>query len=105
ESITVFLQQLGRGLRISDNKECLTVLDFVGQAHKEYSYENKFRALVGRTKHSIRHYVENGFFQLPKGCFLQLEKQAKDYVLRNIKSTKNSKQNLIAKLKYFEEDS
>nr|WP_249308706.1 DEAD/DEAH box helicase [Lederbergia citrea] len=105
ESITVFLQQLGRGLRLAEDKECLTVLDFVGQAHKEYSYEKKFRSLVGRTKHSIRHYVENGFYHLPKGCFFQLEKQAKEYVLRNIKSTKNSKQNLIAKLKYFEEDS
>jgi superfamily II DNA or RNA helicase/HKD family nuclease len=28
ESATVFLQQLGRGLRLSDEKACLTVLDF-----------------------------------------------------------------------------
>lgn len=32
ESLTVFLQQLGRGLRLAENKECLTVLDFIGQA-------------------------------------------------------------------------
>ena len=31
ESATVFLQQLGRGLRLADDKECLTVLDFIGQ--------------------------------------------------------------------------
>lgn len=30
ESMTVFLQQLGRGLRLSDGKEYLTVLDFIG---------------------------------------------------------------------------
>ena len=30
ESLTVFLQQLGRGLRLSEGKECLTVLDYVG---------------------------------------------------------------------------
>ena len=30
ESLTVFLQQLGRGLRLSEDKECLTVLDFIG---------------------------------------------------------------------------
>lgn len=103
ESLTVFLQQLGRGLRMAEGKECLTVLDFVGQAHKEYSfYEEKFRALIGRTKHPIKHYVENGFFHLPKGCFLQLEKQAKEYVLRSIRSTQNTKQNLITKMKYFE---
>ena len=30
ESATVFLQQLGRGLRLADDKPCLTVLDFIG---------------------------------------------------------------------------
>lgn len=34
ESATVFLQQLGRGLRLSPGKDCLTVLDFIGQANK-----------------------------------------------------------------------
>ena len=104
ESLTVFLQQLGRGLRLADNKECLTVLDFVGQAHADYPFEEKFRALVGRTKHSIRHYIENGFFHLPKGSVIQMEKQAKEYILRNVKEVRNTKQNLIMKLRYFEED-
>jgi superfamily II DNA or RNA helicase len=104
ESLTVFVQQLGRGLRLSEWKECLTVLDFVGQAHKNYNFEEKFRALVGRTKHSIRHYLENGFFNLPKGSFIQLEKQAKEYVLRNIKESGNTRANLVNKMKYFSED-
>jgi superfamily II DNA or RNA helicase len=55
ESLTVFLQQLGRGLRLSDGKECLTVLDFVGQAHKNYSFEDRFRALIEKTNKSIRY--------------------------------------------------
>lgn len=104
ESLTVFLQQLGRGLRLAEGKECLTVLDYVGQAHRNYNFEEKFRALIGRTKYSVRHYVENGFFNLPKGCYVQLEKQAKEYILRNIKDSANTKANLIAKLKYFQED-
>lgn len=104
ESLTVFLQQLGRGLRLAEGKECLTVLDFIGRAHQNYTFEEKFRALVGKTKHSIRHYVENGFFNLPKGCFIQLEKMAREYVLRNIKESGNTQANLIAKLKYFKED-
>lgn len=104
ESLTVFLQQLGRGLRLSEGKECLTVLDFVGQAHANYNFEEKFRALIGKTKHSIAHYVENGFLNVPKGCFIALEKQAKDYILRNIKASTNSKRNLIEKMKYFTED-
>jgi superfamily II DNA or RNA helicase len=38
ESLTIFLQQLGRGLRLAENKECLTVLDFIGQANKRYNF-------------------------------------------------------------------
>jgi superfamily II DNA or RNA helicase len=75
ESLTVFLQQLGRGLRLHDGKECLTVLDFIGQAHQEYNFQDKFRALIGKTKHSIQHYVENGFSNLPRSSFIQLERR------------------------------
>lgn len=49
ESLTVFLQQLGRGLRLSEDKECLTVLDFIGQANKKYNFEDKFAALLSNT--------------------------------------------------------
>src|SRR5699024_4252956 len=55
-------------------------------------------------KHSVKHYVEEGFSNLPKGSFIQLEKQAKEYVLRNITATSNTKRNLINKMKYFEQD-
>ncbi len=101
ESLTVFLQQLGRGLRLAEDKECLTVLDFVGQAHRNYDFEEKFRALIGKTKQSVKYYVENGFFNLPKGCFIQLEKRAKEYILRNINESTNNRSNLISKMKYF----
>ena len=104
ESLTVFLQQLGRGLRLVEDKECLTVLDFVGQAHQNYSFEEKFRALIGKTKHSIREYVEEGFSNLPRGSFISLEKQAQEYILKNIKATTNTKPNLIRRMKYFYDD-
>lgn len=104
ESLTVFLQQLGRGLRLSEDKECLTVLDFVGQAHKSYDFEQRFRALIGKSKHSVEHSITNGFLNLPKGCYIHLEKQAKEYILRNIKDARLTKVSLISKLKYFESD-
>ncbi|UFU00750.1 DUF3427 domain-containing protein [Radiobacillus kanasensis] len=104
ESLTVFLQQLGRGLRLADGKECLTVLDFVGQAHKNYNFEEKFRALIGKTKYSIKHYIDEGFSNLPKGSFIQLEKQGEEYILRNIKAATNSTKNLTEKMKYFTQE-
>jgi superfamily II DNA or RNA helicase len=84
ESLTVFLQQLGRGLRLAENKECLTVLDFVGNSRPEYDYEGKFRALVGKTNTSIQKEVTDDFPHLPLGCSVVLEKKAKHIILQNI---------------------
>ena len=42
ESSTIFLQQLGRGLRHSPGKSVLTVLDFIGQAHRSYRYDVRY---------------------------------------------------------------
>lgn len=104
ESLTVFLQQLGRGLRLCEEKECLTVLDFVGQANKNYNFEEKFRALIGKTNKPVKEYIENGFLTLPRGSYIKLEKQAKEYILKNIKSSVNNKRNLISKIKSFKID-
>jgi len=101
ESLTVFLQQLGRGLRLSDGKEALTVLDFVGQAHKKYSFEDRFKALLSRTRKTVEHEIKNGFANVPRGCSIQLEKQAQDYILENIRNAVNNKKNLISKLHDF----
>lgn len=84
ESLTVFLQQLGRGLRLAEEKECLTVLDFVGNSRAEYDYEGKFRALIGKTNTSIQKELEDDFPHLPLGCTINLEKKAKHFILQNI---------------------
>ena len=65
ESLTVFLQQLGRGLRLSEGKECLTVLDFIGQANKKYNFEEKFAALLPHNNHSMQYEVKKGFVSYP----------------------------------------
>lgn len=85
ESLTIFLQQLGRGLRLHDKKDTLTVLDFVGHARDEYDFENKFRAMIGKTSTTVAHEIEKDFPHLPLGCSIVLEKKAKDYILENIR--------------------
>jgi len=102
ESLTVFLQQLGRGLRLADNKDCLTVLDFVGNSRPEYDYEGKFRALVGKTNTSIQKEIGDDFPHLPLGCSVVLEKKAKDFILQNIKNATSINRNkLLAKIRNF----
>ena len=103
ESLTVFLQQLGRGLRLSDEKECLTVLDFVGNSRPEYDFEGKFRALVGKTNSAIYKEIEDDFPHLPLGCSIILEKKAKEFVLDNIKKATSINSNqLIIKIQNYQ---
>jgi len=85
ESATVFLQQLGRGLRRSEDKECLTVLDFIGDAHRKFRYDARYRAIVGGTRRGVARQVEQGFPTLPSGCFIHLDRQAQKAVLDNVK--------------------
>jgi superfamily II DNA or RNA helicase len=106
ESLTIFLQQLGRGLRLADNKDCLTVLDFVGQARAEYDFEHKFRSLVGKTHTSILKEIEDDFPHLPLGCSIILEKKAKDVIIENIKKAVNLNRNqLVTKINNFSHQS
>jgi superfamily II DNA or RNA helicase len=102
ESLTVFLQQLGRGLRLSEGKDCLTVLDFVGNSRPEYDFGGKFRALVGKTNTPIQKEIEDDFPHLPLGCTIILEKKAKGFILENIrKATLLNKNQLINKIRNF----
>ena len=84
ESLTIFLQQLGRGLRLADGKNALTVLDFIAQAHTAYNYESRFRALMGRNHSSTSENISNGFPFLPPGCSIKMEPVAREYILNNI---------------------
>ena len=103
ESLTIFLQQLGRGLRLAKGKDCLTVLDFVGNARPEYDFEHKFRALVGKTHTSITKEIENEFPHLPLGCSIILEKRAKQIILKNIREAIGFNRNqLITKIRNFQ---
>ena len=85
ESPTVFLQQLGRGLRQADGKPVLTALDFVGHQRKEFRFDLRFRALTGKTRKGLEDQVKQGFPTLPSGCQIILDKVAQEVVLSNIK--------------------
>ena len=104
ESLTVFLQQLGRGLRLSEDKECLTVLDFIGQANRKYNFEDKFAVLLSNTTRSVTREIKDGFISVPKGCYIQLEKKAAQYILDNIRASYGNTAGLMSKIISFEDD-
>lgn len=103
ESLTIFLQQLGRGLRLAEDKDSLTVLDFVGNSRPEYNFENKFRALIGKTATTVKKEIEDNFPHLPLGCSIILEKKVKQIILENITiATSLNRNQLIQKIQNFQ---
>src|SRR3954451_15052018 len=87
ESLTVLLQQLGRGLRLSEDKECLTVLDFVGQAHRSFRFDLRYRALLTDPSVHVDEQVEHGFTHLPSGCTILMERVARQHILDNARQS------------------
>lgn len=85
ESATVFLQQLGRGLRRSEGKSVLTVLDFVGQQNANFRFDLKLRAMTGSGRRDLQQQVEHDFPFLPSGCHITLDRVAKQIVLDNVR--------------------
>lgn len=86
ESATVFLQQLGRGLRHAEGKSHLTVLDFVGFQHKRFRFDLRLQALTGLPRAHLASAVAEGFPFLPSGCHIQMDRVATDVVLDNVRS-------------------
>ncbi len=87
ESATLFMQQLGRGLRQTDEKDVLTVLDFIGNAHQNFRYDLRYRALLGGTRRDYRNQLEGGFAQLPAGSAFQLDRMSRQVLLDNLQAS------------------
>ena len=95
ESATVFLQQLGRGLRSAPGKTVLTALDFVGHQRKEFRFDQRFRALTGLGRKELTRQVEHGFPFLPSGSQIVLDPVARDVVLENIRQQVSPRWNAL----------
>ncbi|AIJ24064.1 type III restriction protein res subunit [Amycolatopsis methanolica 239] len=86
DSATVFLQQLGRGLRRAPGKAVLTVLDFIGQHRKEFRFDTRYRALTGASRRGLQRQIEQGFPFLPAGSQVVLDRVAQQIVLDNVRT-------------------
>ena len=103
ESATVFLQQLGRGLRRTHDKAVLTVLDFVGHHRKEFRFDQQARALTGRHSaqgSSVRS--RRAFRSCRRDAQIVDGPQAQSVVLENIRSqVANRWQQIVAELRSY----
>lgn len=104
ESLTVFIQQFGRGLRLSEGKECLTVLDFVGNHNRNFPFGERIAALLSPGGRALVEQVSCDSYSLPKGCYIHFEEKARERVLANIKANITNRATLIRKIRSFEDE-
>ena len=102
QSLTLFLQQLGRGLRRAPLKSVLTVLDFVGHQNKNFMVHHKYRAFTRQGTLTERD-IESP--ELPAGCHFHLDELTQKQVLEKIReSLRMNKNALIDTVKSYLED-
>ncbi|WP_462417289.1 DUF3427 domain-containing protein [Kytococcus sp. Marseille-QA3725] len=100
DSPTIFLQQLGRGLRRHASKAVLTALDFVGHHHENFRLEQRFLAMTGVTRGELGRHVRHGFPFLPAGSQIVLDDVAQEEVLESLRvSLQLNRPRLVAELK------
>ena len=102
QSLTLFLQQLGRGLRRAPLKSVLTVLDFVGHQNKNFMIHSKYRAFAQNGALTERDIDTP---QLPAGCYFSLDEVTQKQVIQKIRESLRMNQNaLIDTAKSYLED-
>jgi len=88
QSAIIFIQQLGRGLRKTNNKYYLTVIDFIG------NYKNNYLipvALYGDTsfnKDKIRKLISEGSSMIPGESTINFDEITKEKIYASIDSAK-----------------
>jgi superfamily II DNA or RNA helicase/SOS-response transcriptional repressor LexA len=86
QSAIVFVQQLGRGLRLEHSKEYLTVIDFIG------NYDNNYLvpiALYGDTSYNkdrLRRFVSSGSRLIPGSSTINFDTITKERIFASIDS-------------------
>lgn len=103
ESFTVFLQQLGRGLRNTPSKSFCVILDFIGNFKKSYIAP---LGLKGVTDITDTKSVKAPF-KVPTNCYVDIDTEVQkiwNEELKRLVSPKNKKARLIAFYQEISED-
>ena len=67
-------------------KSSLTVIDLIGQQHREFRFEDRLKAIVDARRGKVLEQVEDQFPFLPAGCTVDLDRQSREIVLENLKA-------------------
>ncbi len=91
ESAIVYIQQLGRGLRLHPDKEYITVLDFIGNYKTDFLIPTALSENASYEKNDMLNFIAHGTSFMPAACTINFERIAKEKIFKNIaKVTINS---------------
>lgn len=103
-SSTIFIQQIGRGLRKAKNKDFVTIIDFIGNHKKDYLLINYFSSEVDNKdtlftkKEKIINEIKNQFSNIPKSCYVELDRICQNRIIEKIEKINFSSKNILKKM-------
>lgn len=103
-SSTIFIQQIGRGLRKAKNKDFVTIIDFIGNHKKDYLLINYFSSEVGNKdtlftkKEKIINEIKNQFSNIPKSCYVELDRICQNRIIEKIEKINFSSKNILKEM-------
>lgn len=101
ESAIIFVQQLGRGLRKTDGKEYLTVIDFIGNYSNNYMLPIALYGDNSYNKDSLRKLMASGSSLLPGESTINFDRIAQERIFDALNKVNMSKL-LDLKKDYFD---
>ncbi len=102
ESSIIFIQQLGRGLRLDQNKDYLVVLDFIGNYKTDFLIPTALSQNNNYEKEDMLRFVASPNEFVPGATTVHFEEIAKQKLFKNIRSMNLSNQTTIIKHDYLE---
>ncbi|WP_314396681.1 DUF3427 domain-containing protein, partial [Leptotrichia shahii] len=103
-SSTIFIQQIGRGLRKTKNKDFVTIIDFIGNHKKDYLLINYFSNEVDNKdtlftkKGKIINEIKNQFSNIPKSCYVELDRVCQNRIIEKIEKINFNSKNILKEL-------
>lgn len=87
DSAIVYIQQLGRGLRKSSNKEFVVILDFIGNYEKTFLIPTAISQNNSYDKDFMKRFINKGTNYIPGESSISFEEIVKERIFENISKT------------------
>ncbi len=100
ESSIIFIQQLGRGLRLNTDKEYLTVLDFIGNYKTDFLIPTALSQNFNYDKEDMLKFILSPSEIMPGETTIHFEEIAKERIFKNIRQTNFSNQTKLIQNDY-----